>query len=94
MIEHKNGDILIALSQPVSCEITQGFRALVNIRNKKWVEIVGSAPETGMVSIRVAGLLEPSPYEGFQFISILDDDDKVLSLNQTSQKSKGITGTR
>ncbi|KAF9372052.1 hypothetical protein CPC16_002675, partial [Podila verticillata] len=40
----------------------------------------------------VAGLSDSCPYKGFQFLSILDDDDMILTRNQISEKSrKGIS---
>ncbi|KAF9536473.1 hypothetical protein EC957_010715 [Mortierella hygrophila] len=90
MIAHKNEDVLITLSYPPNN--TQGCRANVNIGSKRWVKVASLTSRTkGFLDITMTGLEEQRSSKGFRFLSILDDQDTILSLNLISKKSRSIT---
>ncbi|KAG0197688.1 hypothetical protein BGX28_008799 [Mortierella sp. GBA30] len=91
MATYSGGDIVISLSHAMTCFITQGFHTIIHI-GQKTVGINCHQDGEEKVFIKVVGLPEVNPYDGFDYMSILDGDNKILSLNQISLRSKrGIT---
>ncbi|KAF9935124.1 hypothetical protein FBU30_007503 [Linnemannia zychae] len=83
-----NEDVLVILSH--SHTNTKAHSVFVDIGSKRWVRVT-SFINKGTLEITSAGLTERRPFEKFRYLSILDDQNVILSLNQISEKTHSVT---